>query len=251
MKALFVAWRPSEPHDGWRPVGRLELDNGLYRFFYTEGARKPGFRPFAQMSSLDQVYESAELFPIFANRLLSSSRPEYEAYLQWGDFDVSDPPDPIVILGVTEGLRQTDAIEVFPCPQPDADGCFFNKFFLHGIRWMSDAAIERISRLVPGEPLKLMLDIQNAYDPNAVAVRTDDDRTMIGYIPRYLANDVWELLNDCARDFMQVVVARVNSDAPLQNRLLCQMRACWPEGFDPCRGEDFQPIPQGLPARCS
>ena len=116
MNALFVAWRPAAPQAGWRPIGRLEHDDGTYRFFYTAGARKPGFRPFSQMEDLDQVYESDELFPVFANRLLSQSRPEYDDFLRWGGFEVSNPPEPIVILGVTEGLRQTDAIEVFPCP---------------------------------------------------------------------------------------------------------------------------------------
>ena len=71
MNSLFVAWRPPMPDQtGWRPVGRLEHDSGLYRFWYTQGARKPEFRPFAQMEQLEQVYESDELFPLFANRLL-------------------------------------------------------------------------------------------------------------------------------------------------------------------------------------
>jgi len=63
-----------------------------------------------------------------------------------------------MVLAVTEGIRQTDAIEVFPCPVPDAEGCFLNKFFLHGIRWMSPAIIERIGRLTKGERLRLMAD---------------------------------------------------------------------------------------------
>jgi hypothetical protein len=250
MNALFVAWRPAAPHEGWRPVGRLEHEHGLYRFFYTKGAKKPGFRPFAQMEQLAQVYESEELFPVFANRLLSESRPEYEDFLRWGGFDVANPPDPIVILGVTEGLRQTDAVEVFPCPQPDGEGCYLNKFFLHGIRWMPDAALERMANLQEEERLKLMLDVQNEYDRNAVAVRTDADRMLIGYFPRYLAHDVWQLVNRCDVDFIKLFVERVNRDAPLQNRVLCRMHACWPVGFVPCSGEDFEPIPTNVSARC-
>jgi hypothetical protein len=235
---------------GWRPVGRLEHDGDLYRFWYTAGARKTGFRPFTQMEQLDQVYESEELFPLFANRLLSESRPEYEAYLRWSGFDIDNPPDPIVVLGVTEGIRETDAVEVFPCPAPDAEGCYFNKFFLHGIRWLPDATIERIGKLQEGERLKLMLDLQNEHDPQAVALRTETGRMQIGYVPRYLAHDVWQLVHQCDVDFIEMYVARVNRDAPLQNRVLCQMRACWPDGFQPCSGEDFQPIPAGLPERC-
>jgi hypothetical protein len=232
-------------------VGRLEHDNQLYRFWYTAGARKPGFRPFPGMESLEEVYESEELFPLFANRLLSQSRPEYEAYLRWSGFDPSNPPDPIVVLGVTEGIRQTDAVEVFPCPTQDADGCYLNKFFLHGIRWMAPATIERINELREGERLKLMLDFQNEHDPQAVAVRSETVRMQIGYVPRYLAAEVWNLMQECYLDFIELYVHRVNRDAPLQNRVLCRMHACWPAGFEPCSGEDFAPIPAGVPARCS
>ena len=252
MNSLFVAWRPPMPDQtGWRPVGRLEHDGELYRFWYTQGARKPGFRPFSQMENLEQVYESDELFPLFANRLLPKSRPEYEAYLRWSGFDIGNPPDPILVLGVTEGIRQTDAVEVFPCPVPGADGCYFNKFFLHGIRWLPAAAVERIGRLKDGEHLKLMLDLQNENDPNAVALRTEAELMQIGYVPRYLANDFWQLVQKCERDFIELCVDRVNRDAPLQNRVLCRMHACWPhDGFQPCSGEDFEPIPVGLPSRC-
>jgi len=122
--ALLVAWRSGAPERGWQPVGRLEYDGGVYRFFYTQGAKMlADFQPFPQMENLEEVYESEELFPVFANRLLSKSRPEYEAYLKWGGFDPNNPPQPLSILGVTEGRRQPDSIEMFPCPVPDTSGC--------------------------------------------------------------------------------------------------------------------------------
>src|SRR5213593_3618283 len=83
--ALLVAWRGTSPERGWRPVGRLEHDAGTYRFVYTRGARMhPDFHPFPQMEDFEEIYESEELFPVFANRLLSESRPEYDSYLLWG-----------------------------------------------------------------------------------------------------------------------------------------------------------------------
>jgi hypothetical protein len=242
LKALYVAWRPADPRQGWRPVGRLDFSDGLYRFQYTNGAQKPGFTPFVGMPNIHVVYESEALFPLFANRLLSDSRPEYEDFLRWGGFEPKAHPDPISILGVTEGLRQTDAIEVFPCPLPDGEGCFTNKFFLHGLRWLPKAAIERISRLETGERLRLFPDVQNADDPHAVGIRTDTERMIVGYFPRYLAHDVWQLLDRCAIDFLHVNVDHVNPTAPLQNRVLCQLRACWPAGFQPCSSDDFQPL---------
>lgn len=241
--ALFVAYRAGDRAGGvWGPVGRLEHDGDGYRFLYTRGAKTlDGFGPFPGMPDLDAVYESDTLFPLFANRLLARSRPEYESFLTWGEFDPSDPPDPIAILGVTEGMRQTDLLEVFPCPTPDANGCYLGKFFLHGLRRLPPAALERIGRLQPGETLGLMADLSNRHDPNAVAVRTRDG-CMIGYVPRYLAHDVHELLQGCEPTFIELSVARVNTAAPFQQRLLCRMNACWPPDFQPCGRDEFQPI---------
>ena len=250
--ALFVAWRnQSEMHQGWGPVGRLEHEDGLYRFFYTQGARTlPGFKPFSEMPTLDEVYESAKLFPLFENRLLAKQRPEYEKFLHWGGFSSESPPDPILILGVTEGKKATDSVEVFPCPIPDAQGCYLNKFFAHGLRWMNPDALKRIAKLEIGEQLYLMPDIQNQCDENAVAIRTDAERTMLGYVPRYLAADVSELCRSCEINFIELYVEQVNLDAPLQQRLLCRMHACWPDDFRPCSGPEFQPIPASVSAAC-
>lgn len=244
--ALFVAWRSGDDaHGHWGPVGRLEHEASGYRFVYTRGARTlQGFRPFPGMDDLEAVYESDELFPLFANRLLGPSRPEYDAFLVWGGFDPHNPPDPIALLGVTEGRRATDSIEVFPCPLPDAEGCYVTKFFLHGVQWMAHAAWERIAKLKREEQLALMLDLMNPYDAHAVAVRTCDDqgRMLIGYVPRYLAYDVGTLCMTCDPGFITLTVERVNADAPLQHRLLCRMKACWPDGFRPCGRDDFEPL---------
>lgn len=243
---LFIAWRAGGAAQGrWGPVGRLRRLAHGYRFVYTRGARVlEGFCPFPDMPRLDAVYESEDLFPLFANRLLARSRPEYEAYLTWGGFDPHCPPDPIALLGVTEGMRQTDSLELFPLPQPDADGRYSSRFFLHGLRWMPAAAQARTTQLVPGEPLGLMLDVSNAFDRHAVAVRTSDgrDQLMIGYVPRYLAADVRWLCAASAPDAVELAVARVNPNAPLQHRLLCQLRARWPRGFSPCTSDEYLPM---------
>jgi len=254
MNALLVASRSGDSDQGgWSPVGRVDFESGIYRFVYTKGARTAeGFKPFSGMEDLSAVYTSDELFPVFANRLMPKSRPEYEAFLRWSGFDSAIPPDPIAILGVTEGIRQTDQIEVFPCPVPDETGCYLNKFFLHGLRYMPEAAKARILQLKENEPLFPMLDMWNPTDRFAVALRTvEGDRSMLGYVPRYLAHDVWKLMNGCGTDFVRLFVHRVNRDAPLQQRLLCRMTACWPENFQPCSGEAFQPIPEGLVAVAS
>lgn len=244
--ALFVAWRSGDQaHGRWGPVGRLEHGPAGYRFVYTRGARTlEGFRPFPGMADLEGVYESEDLFPLFANRLLARSRPEYDAFLVWGGFDPNNPPDPIALLGVTEGRRTTDSLEVFPCPEPDADGCYVSKFFVHGVRWLTPEGLARVSRLTPTETVYLRPERTNAYDPNAVEVFAANatDWVKIGYVPRYLARDVAQLLCACPPEVISARVERINMDAPLQLRVLCRINACWPVDFHPCTGDEFEPI---------
>jgi len=258
MNALLVASRTGGPEKGgWGPVGRLDYVDGVYRFVYTQGARTlEGFRPFHGMEDLTQVYQSDDLFPVFKNRLMPASRPEYQAYLRWSGFDstfdASDPLAPISILGVTEGIRQTDSIEVFPCPVPDSNDCYVNKFFVHGLRYLPSASLDRLAGLEPGEDLALMPDPFNDSDPHAVALRTTQgDRMLVGYVPRYLAYDISVLFKECSPKHIAVVVEQVNSDAPLQQRLLCRMNSCWPYDFHPCATEEFEPIPKGVEVPCA
>ncbi|MGO8698847.1 MAG: HIRAN domain-containing protein [Limisphaerales bacterium] len=126
-----------------------------------------------------------------------------------------------------------------------------NKFLVHGLRWLPTAAQDRINHLEPGEKLCMMADFFNESDPQAVALRTQKgERYLIGYVPQYLARDAWKILEGCGPDFINVNVERINKEAPRQQRLLCRMNACWPEGFRPCDGEEFRPIPTQVPARC-
>lgn len=247
--SLFVAWRGGTPDQGcWGPVGRLDHADGVYRFGYTRGAaRLPGFVPFAGMGDLQRVYVSEQLFPLFANRLLARSRPEYEAYLTWAGFDHQAPPDPLAILGVTEGRRMTDSVEIFPCPQPDPQGRYACHFFLHGLRHLPAATLAQLADLRAGAALSLAPEPSNPRDPHAVAVYSAD-RVRIGYVPRFLARDVGALLKLLAATELPATVHRFNAGAPLQQRILCHLSAPWPAGFTPCAGDEFQLIAQA-PAR--
>lgn len=243
--AVFIAWRGGTPERGeWSPVARLDREHDEYRFVYTQGARTlAGFHPFPGMPDLEEVYRSETLFPLFANRLLSKSRPEYEAWLTWGGFDPRDPPNPLALLSVTEGIRQTDALEVFPCPLTDADGMYRSRFFLHGLRHAAADVHERLASLQAGEGLQLELENDNVRDPRAVAVLFDGaQRLRLGYVPRYLARDARALTAYAGVAAIDLRVARINPSAPLQMRVLCDLGAPWPRGFSPCAGSEFQPI---------
>lgn len=248
MKTLFLAWQ-APANRAWLPIGRLQFDGEHYQFVYLRGARDAkrlhGFQPLASFPRLEEVYESDELFPLFANRLPSRSRPDYDEYVECLNVP-RDEHDPIALLSRSGGARVTDNLEVFPCPELDESGQYHIHFFAHGIRHLPRFSIERIGRLRPGDPLLLIHDFQNPHDPFALMLRTNDqfegDRFIVGYCPRYLVPDTFELLTNCDT-VAAVAVERVNPPpAPLQLRLLCNMTACWPEGFRPCRSDSFQPI---------
>lgn len=241
MKTLFVSWQdPSKRR--WYPVGRLTYDQSVFRFEYTHGVDDAiSFSYFSGMSDLKCVYESEELFPVFANRLLQKARPEYNKLMNWLNID-TDNPDPLLILSLTGGIRKTDSIEIFPCPTPTTDGRYELRFFSRGLSHQPKATQERVSKLKTDEKLYLMKDIQNTFDKYALLLRTDDPVTIVGYCPRYLSKDLTSLLEQNGPEKVEITVDKVNVGAPLQLRLLCKVSSPWPNGFNACSEKQYQPI---------
>jgi hypothetical protein len=192
------------------------------------------------MNRLDTKYISDVLFPLFANRLLTKSRPEYDKYLSWMGFQ-QGRIDPLELLARSGGERATDSLQVYPCPEKTPEGKYETYFFCHGMRHLRGNVPQEILKLAPGEMLLPMLDVFNPYDSQAVALRTSDPAMMIGFCPRYLARDLRDLILH-SKDTFCLLVERVNVDAPIQFRLLCKVTADWPEGFKPCSEAAFQPV---------
>ncbi len=179
---------------------------------------------------MDRVYESSELFPIFTNRLLSTSRPDYAEFLRRLGLN-PDNADPLTILGVSEGRRATDNFEVFLKPVPDEQGMYRVSFFARGLRHV-EGSEDEVSGLQPGDRLDLKPEPDNDYDDQALIVITVNDRK-VGYVPRYLCRDVRLFLEKCPDD-VRLEVAQVNPPpAPAQQRLLCTFVGPWPESWEP------------------
>jgi hypothetical protein len=241
MKALFVAYQDPSSRM-WAPVGKLtRVENG-YRFAYTEGVKKfHDFVPFGRMTNLYGHYFSEELFPLFANRVLPKTRPEYAQYMEWLGLRGQDDND-IEELSRTGGLRATDSLELIPCPEPSANSTYETFFFCRGLRHASVASRERADELKSGERLFIMNDIQNERDRAALMLRTDDPVSLIGYTPAYFTKDFSSLLAANPDNEVRVVVEKVNRDAPAQFRVLCRLTAPWPASFSPCEDRSFHEI---------
>lgn len=248
MKSLFLAWQAPEDSThsrAWFPVGRLdaEPESHNYSFRYTQGAlnaeKQVGFAPLLAFPEFQEVYESSELFPLFMNRVISPSRKDFEQYLDWLDLDLGNA-DPIDILSVSGGKRATDNLEVFPKVTADTEGNFHVRFFLHGLRYLGEKAINRAANLKVGEELRISVELNNPATRLAVTLMTDDYK-MVGWAPRYLVHDLIHCVPNAP--VLSARVAKINLlEAPLNQRIMIDFTGRAPEGEQPMSTPDFQPL---------
>ena len=249
MKTLFLAWQDPLSR-AWFPIGKLTQEHKVYEFSYLQGALEArdqaGFEPIVSFPYFDHRYRSSDLFPLFANRLLRPSRPEFKDFVQWLNIPEHED-DPIALLARSGGKRKTDNFEVFPCPERDTDGNYHIHFFTHGLRYFPAEDQQYVQTLQPETPLLLTHDMQNPFDSRALLLRTTDHH-QAGYCPRYLIQDFFELVCKFP-ERVKVTLERVNPPpTPLQFRLLCSLTATWTDDFAPFFGPTYQVIPQGAEA---
>jgi len=241
MNALFLAWQA--PTRAWFPIGRLNADTERhhYVFQYTKGAltaeKKVGFKPLTAFPRLHERYESAELFPLFKNRVLDPKRRDFADYLRSLDLD-PDNRDPIEILAISGGERQTDSLQVFPKIEAQPDNTFKCRFFLHGLRHVSEDAQRRSFRLQTSEPLQVSLELNNPATGPAIQLTTKDYE-FLGWAPRYLVSDILKAVSTSPQ--IEAKVVRVNElGVPLNRRVLIELSGRLPAGIKPMSGPEFQ-----------
>lgn len=222
MKKLKLAWQ--EPKSRlWYVVGLLESDalGKSYSFHYLNicEIKEAGFHPLSSFPTFDKNYVSSELFPFFKNRVLSKGRKDFSDYLRTLGFSGSSIEiNPLDILSITGGERQTDNFHIIPEVNPDENGFFNIRFFVHGIRYSPDTALTRIENLKNGEQLKILEDHSNSADKPAFQIQTLDCY-VLGWIPRYIK----EVLSEHEIRAARLEVIMSNQDVPLSRKLLVEM----------------------------
>jgi hypothetical protein len=211
---LFLSWQDLSTR-AWFPIGTLTHNGRLYHFVYLQGAieakNKAGFQPIISLPDFYQSYGSLELFPLFQNRLLRRSRPDYSAFIASLSLPI-DQTDPIAILSRSGGPRQTDNFEVFPAPERNMAGQYQIHFFVHGLSHCPIAAQQRVLALQSEEKLLVTRDCQNPFDSRALLLRTEDLHN-VGYCPRYLTQDFFELV-DCFPAKVQLKLGAKSQSPP-------------------------------------
>ncbi len=242
-KELFLLWQ-TPSNNKWLPIGKLLYDAKKYIFKYTIGAEwahnKENFIAFTQMNDFKKIYKSDELYPLFKNRLLPKSRPEYQKYLNWLDLDDKNYSY-FEELARTGGSKATDSFRILKIPEKQ-NGKYEVTFFVNGIRYLTSNSINRIDTLEKNRSLYLMRDIQNKFDSSALVLRTDDPVEIVGYCPAFFVEEFNKLIEINHAENVKLSVVKLNYQAPSQFRVLCKLSTLWPSDFISFDQEAFQTI---------
>ena len=236
---LAVTWQHpvNRRHE---PVGLLTCDSGLFRFRYLARADDvEGFQPFLGTPDLNGDHVSPRLFPLFAQRVMRLSRPDFPRYLE--ALCLPSDADQWQILARSQGQREGDGIRVFMEPLVDANGATRSTFLVHGVRHRlaANPHVEAaLAALVPGEQLTLVNEPDNPADAQAILV-SDQRDVALGWIPSVLLTYVNTAV---ASGTTEIRVERANDPStPPGYRLLVTLHGHVPPGHRPFHGPDWEP----------
>lgn len=184
LEFIYVLWQDLKSRNNFT-IGTLTR-NGHYQFKYgieLEKAKQHGFMPLVSFPDFDEVYQDERLFPAFACRLPDAKRRDIAAILhKYGltEFDEFE------LLKKSGAKLPTDTLS-FADPIFDDEGTVIRTFYIAGVRHYLACKGEDCS-LAPGftggTELQLCLEPDNAYDENAVQIKTAKGDILLGYVPR-------------------------------------------------------------------
>ena len=237
---LAVAWQHPQTR-AIRPVALLGYDGEEYCFRYiTNVLSDLDFVPFIGFPELRRRYSSRKLFPFFAQRVLTTRRHDYEAFIR--TLDLPREATPWQQLARSEGRRVGDSVILFPEPTVGCGGQTSCTFFVHGIRHVVkvDPTVEtRLAALGSGDILRLVPEPKNQYNSRAMLTLTVDG-IRLGWVPDLLldyAHAVYHMDRYCLR-VRHVGDVSVSSSL----RLLVDLNGHVAPGYVPFGGMQWQPL---------
>lgn len=167
-----------------------------YAFKYTnpevDDAVKAGFLYFPGFPELDKTYENDELFANILTRLPNKSRPDYLEILNSYNLEINSSN--LEILKATKGRLITDNYEFVP-----AFDNYKIEFDVAGMSHSSDIKECFDKKLINvNDKIELEMEPTNKYDKNVIKVLLNKNgrKYQLGYVPRYYAKKLTNLLNN-------------------------------------------------------
>lgn len=205
-------------------VGWLEFTGREFAFGYTPDAEiDPDFEPFAAFPELRTTYRSTALFPLFADRVVSSARSDYDHLIAALGLTRAEAT-PVELLARSGGWTPHDTIQVVPEPVVSELGRAVLPFLVSGVRHVDEDHPDRVGELVAkltrGQHLDLTNEPDNPSNPRAVLLATAGRR--VGWIPDYLLDYVHKQ-QEAGKDIAAMVEHANGSETPWHMRLLCRL----------------------------
>lgn len=152
---------------------------------------------------------------------MSKKRQSYPVYLNAIGIDALGLDTPMELLARTGGPRATDTFHLVEDLVADDNGRVVSRILASGVRHV-DGATDALSRIRPGDELKLRAHADNPVNPRAQLVCAATGEAL-GYVPDWLLVDLEQLL-DRAESF-RVFAERVSPNEHPHLRLLCRIEA--------------------------
>lgn len=229
-RRLLVTVRTADGQDQrhrlYRHVGFLTCLPEGYEFRYVQPA--VGFRPLLGFGDTTRRYFSSEMFPLFAERIMSARRPDRARYLE--ALDLSEDSEPWEVLLRSGGRRAGDTIEVLPEPTIGTEGETSCTFLVHGVRHCGPEAGDAIASLRQGELLELRWEPTNPVNERAVLV-LNGSGAAVGYVPDPLVDYVHTVMT--TGEYRLSVVRANAPDVGSHLRLLVRLEGYVPTGYRP------------------
>lgn len=227
-RRLLVTVRPGDDGPGaqrvYRHVGFLTCREDGYEFRYVQSTKV--LQPLLGFEDLTRSYFSSDMFPLFAERIMSARRPDRASYLE--ALDLSEDSEPWEVLMRSGGRRAGDTIEVVPEPSVNPDGSSTCTFLVHGVRHCGAEASIAICDLRSGDQLQLRWEPENPVNERAVLVLSDTG-VAVGYVPDPLVDYVHTVMR--AGEHRLTVVRANGPEVGSHLRLLVRLEGYVPVGY--------------------
>ncbi|MGP9536382.1 hypothetical protein ACT3SP_00120 [Brachybacterium sp. AOP43-C2-M15] len=157
-----------------------EIRDGWEFRYFSEVASTPGISPLPGLTATDAPIRSRNLFPLFAQRVLSTRRPDRSRIP--ASLGLDETATAFELLARNGGRRHGDFIELIQLPVPQGDGTERLRFLAHGMRHRSPEEQQMIDGIAQGDPLRIVPEVDDLVDPSALLITTDDG-VRLGWVP--------------------------------------------------------------------
>ena len=191
---LLLIWKDPETRRNYT-VGKLTRGDFFTFQYYgeAENAEEAGWKLLGAFPTY-QEYRSNTMFPVFSSRLPDKKRRDIQNILEkYGLMEY----DEFELLRRSGARLPIDTYEFIDPISPD-DKEVTREFYITGIRYHSacqGSDCGALPGVKVGDMLLLEEEPENAYDPMAIRVLTQENE-ILGYVPRYYNKAILARLHD-------------------------------------------------------